>query len=247
MALADRRIMTFDVVGTLIDFEAGILGCLRGIVDPAGKDLPDLTLLAAFARAEDAQQHVSPATPFTQMLNPIYERMATEFGLPRGNGEADRLAASMPEWPAFTDATDGLARLRARYRLVALTNADNWALEHMSRTLGDPFDDRVTAEDVGATSPTRRSLRTAAVAKASTATPSRTSSTSRKASTTTSALQSASASRSAGSSAGGASRAWARRHRRRPSSPPTTTSPALPSSSRPSRRSPDGIAPVRVC
>ena len=121
MALADRRILTFDVVGTLIDFEAGILGCLRGIVDPAGKDLPDLTLLAAFARAEDAQQHVSPATPFTQMLNPIYERMATEFGLPRGHalGAADGPSrygthqspshpsrASMkrgpfPMWPAF--------------------------------------------------------------------------------------------------------------------------------------------------
>ena len=107
MALADRRILTFDVVGTLIDFEAGILGCLRGIVDPAGKDLPDLTLLAAFARAEDAQQHVSPATPFTQMLNPIYERMASALGLPRGNGEADRLAASIPEWPASpTRSTD---------------------------------------------------------------------------------------------------------------------------------------------
>jgi putative hydrolase of the HAD superfamily len=87
------------------------------------------------------------------MLNPIYERMASALGLPRGNGEADRLAASIPEWPAFTDAIDGLARLRARYRLVALTNADNWALEHMSRTLGDPFDDRVTAEDVGANKP----------------------------------------------------------------------------------------------
>jgi putative hydrolase of the HAD superfamily len=153
MALADRRILTFDVVGTLIDFEAGILGCLRGIVERAGKDVPDPTLLAAFARAEDAQQHVSPAMPFTQMLNPIYERLAGELGLPRGNGDADRLAASIPQWPAFTDATDGLAALGARYRLVALTNADNWALEHMSRTLGDPFDDRVTAEDVGANKP----------------------------------------------------------------------------------------------
>src|SRR4051794_14066496 len=116
MALADRRILTFDVVGTLIDFEAGILGGLGGSVAPAGNALPDLPLLAASARAEDAQQHVSPATPFTQMLNPIYERMASELGLPRGNGEADRLAASIPERPPFPDATDGLARLRARYR-----------------------------------------------------------------------------------------------------------------------------------
>jgi putative hydrolase of the HAD superfamily len=153
MALVDRRVLTFDVVGTLIDFEAGILGCLRGIVDEDGKHVPDATLLAAFARAEDLQQQASPAMPFTQMLHPIYKRMARELGLPDGSGEADRLAASIPEWPAFDDAVDGLARLRTRFRLVALTNADNWALEHMSRTLGQPFDDRVTAEDVGVNKP----------------------------------------------------------------------------------------------
>jgi putative hydrolase of the HAD superfamily len=153
MALADRRILTFDVVGTLIDFEAGILACLRGIVDPTREDLSAPMLLAAFATAEDAQQQVSPEMPFTQMLGPIYERMAGELGLPLENGEANRLAASVPDWPAFPDAVGGLASLGARYRLVALTNADNWALAHMSRTLGDPFDDRITAEDVGANKP----------------------------------------------------------------------------------------------
>lgn len=234
-ALADRRILTFDVVGTLIDFEAGILACLRESVGRAGREPSDLTLLDAFARAEDAQQHASPQMPFTQMLHPIYEQIASELGLPREHGEADQPAASIPEWPAFPDAIDGLAKLGARYRLVALTNADNWALEHMSRTLGDPFDDRVTAEDVGANKPDpqvfaycrgRQSVHGYALA-----------STSRRASTTTSARPSASASRSAGSSAGGASRARARRPRRRPSPSPTTTSRASPSSSRRSKRS----------
>jgi putative hydrolase of the HAD superfamily len=153
MALADRRILTFDVVGTLIDFEAGILDCLREIVRPTGRDLSAPMVLAAFAAAEDAQQLLAPAMPFTQMLAPIYERMAGELGLPLEHGEADRLAASIPDWPAFPDAVGALASLGARYRLVALTNADNWALEHMSRTLGDPFDDRVTAQDVGANKP----------------------------------------------------------------------------------------------
>lgn len=91
--------------------------------------------------------------PFTQMLRPIYERIAGELGLPLEDDEPDRLVSSVPEWPASPDAVDGLAKLGARYRLVALTNADNWALDHMSRTLGDPFDDRVTAEDVGANKP----------------------------------------------------------------------------------------------
>ncbi len=91
--------------------------------------------------------------PFTQMLHPIYERMASELGLPRKNGEASLLAASIPEWPAFSDSVEGLAKLGAHFRLVALTNADEWALECMSQTLGQPFDDRITAEEVGANKP----------------------------------------------------------------------------------------------
>lgn len=37
--------------------------------------------------------------------------------------------------------------------MVALTNADNWALEQMTVTPGEPFHDAVTAEDVGVTKP----------------------------------------------------------------------------------------------
>jgi putative hydrolase of the HAD superfamily len=34
-----------------------------------------------------------------------------------------------------------------------MTNSSNWALSHFSRTLGQPFDDTVTAEDVGRSKP----------------------------------------------------------------------------------------------
>lgn len=54
----------------------------------------------------------------------------------------------MTDWPAFPDAVEGMKALRKRFRLVALTNADNWAYEQFSATLDHPFDDKVTAEDV---------------------------------------------------------------------------------------------------
>jgi putative hydrolase of the HAD superfamily len=37
---------------------------------------------------------------------------------------------------------EALEELGRRYRLVAVTNADAWALEHMSTNMGDPFQDR---------------------------------------------------------------------------------------------------------
>lgn len=147
MSLSGIRVLTFDVVGTLIDFEAGILACLRPMTR-AG----DAELLESFARAEDIQQHLTPEMPFTQMLTPIYRRMAGELGLP---DRAD-LRGSIPHWPAFPDAALALRTLGRRFRLVALTNADNWALRHMAVTLGSPFDDAVTAEDVGVNKPDPR-------------------------------------------------------------------------------------------
>ena len=150
------RVLTFDVVGTLIDFEQGIVECLREVAGAAGTRLDDEQALAAFAAAEDEQQRLTPEMPFTQMLTPIYRRLAPELGLPVSDEDSDALRRSIPRWPAFPDAVEGLAGLGRRYRLVALTNADNWALRHMAATLGDPFHDAVTAEDVGVNKPDPR-------------------------------------------------------------------------------------------
>ena len=135
------KLLTFDVVGTLIDFEKGIVTFFNEI----GCDAP--TVLETFGKAERQQQLETPEMPFTQMLEPIYDRIAQSLNLPKKYGPDFR--GSIERWPAFPDSVEALRRLGSRYRLVALTNADNWALEHMARTLGDPFDDTVTCEDVG--------------------------------------------------------------------------------------------------
>ena len=147
------RWLSFDVVGTLIDFEAGIVDCVQGIAATAGVEVSDQRVLECFAAAEDEQQQLTPQLPFTQMLDPVYHRMAAQLKLPTGLEARAALRASIPNWPAFPDAVDALAELGGRYRMVALTNADNWALAHMATTLGNPFHDTVTAEDVGLNKP----------------------------------------------------------------------------------------------
>ncbi|TCK22545.1 HAD-IA family hydrolase [Pseudonocardia endophytica] len=129
------RALTFDVVGTLIDFETGLLDAAR----PSSSH----DFLAAFGDAEGEQQRLTPEMPFPAMLDPISERL----------GLASSLRSSVVDWPAFDDAPAALAELGRRYRLVALTNADRAATAAMSSTLGDPFDDVVTAEDVGVNKP----------------------------------------------------------------------------------------------
>lgn len=154
--LTAYRWLSFDVVGTLIDFERGILDFIEEIARITGTDLRPRQVLESFGRAEGEQQRLTPELPFTQMLEPIYQRVAGELGLPTAEEYGVALRESIRTWPAFPDVPEALAELGRRYRLVALTNADDWALKQMAATLGDPFDDAVTAEDVGVNKPDPR-------------------------------------------------------------------------------------------
>jgi putative hydrolase of the HAD superfamily len=153
MTLGDHKILTFDVVGTLIDFETGIVDYIRRIAERAGVCANDEGILLEFAKAEAAEHERTPGLPFTNMLAPSYRTMAAKLGLPTGEAESEGLRLSIPRWPAFPDSIEAMKRLRQRFRLVAITNSDNWALGHFARTLEEPFDYKVTAEDVGTCKP----------------------------------------------------------------------------------------------
>ncbi len=147
------RILTFDIVGTLIDFERGLLDSWHEQVDIASLGISDGQLLEAFARAEDIQHELTPNMPWGDMLEPVYRRMAEELGLPCTDEIAAAPRASIPAWPAFPDSIAALKRLGENHRLVAITNGGRWAARQMAATLGEPFDDIVTVEDVGANKP----------------------------------------------------------------------------------------------
>ena len=145
MSLTDRKVLTFDVVGTLIDFETGILE----YVQAKNKTISTHKILEAYAVAEDRQHHETPRLPFPSMMAPMYREMAEKLGLPNAEEDVQGFRLSIPRWPAFPDAIAALKSLRKRFRLVAMTNSDNWALAHFAKTLEQPFDDLVTAEEVG--------------------------------------------------------------------------------------------------
>lgn len=153
MTLEGTKILTFDVVGTLIDFEAGIVKYIRGVAERAGVQADDETILLSYGKAEGIEHERTPGLPFPAMMAPAYRAMAAELGLPIDEASVEGFRLSIPDWPAFPDSVEALGRLRKRFRLVAMTNSDNWALGHFARTLEQPFDDTVTAEDVGTCKP----------------------------------------------------------------------------------------------
>ena len=148
--------LTFDVVGTVIDFETGILEWWRPHLEGQGIRIDDAGILAAFAEAEDRLQRQRPDLPFTDMLPLIYRDLAETWALNGGEEAAGDFQSSIAHWPAFPDSEEALRTLSQHFRLVAMTNADAWATRAMNRTVGNLFDDQVTCDEVGVNKPDQR-------------------------------------------------------------------------------------------
>jgi len=152
----DFDTLTFDVVGTLVDFETGILDWFRPTLRAQGISKADDEILATFAAIEDEYQKEAPEKTFTEMLPLIYGAMASEWGMEHSHEAAEGFRDSIRSWPPFPDTIEALEELGERYRLVAVTNADSWALEHMSANMKEPFEERITCDEVGVSKPSPR-------------------------------------------------------------------------------------------
>ena len=151
MSFQDYKLLTFDVVGTLIDFETGVLAAVRRISGKAPAQLSDDAIFESYKRGRDAHYERSSAA-----MAHVYVHLARELGLPADEAAGATFQASVFQWPAFADSAEALRRLRRRFRLVAMTNADRSAFSFYSHTLGNPFHDSVTADEAGCAKPDPR-------------------------------------------------------------------------------------------
>ena len=148
--------LTFDVYGTLIDWEPTILRSLRELTEGAGLDVTDAALLDGFDRARAHYQALSPARAYPRVLRSAYAYVADEHGLALDPAAQRRFGDSVPEWLPYDDSVAALARLAAGFTLGALTNMDEASFAESHARLGDCFDVVVTAERAGAYKPSLR-------------------------------------------------------------------------------------------
>jgi 2-haloacid dehalogenase len=151
--LTDFDALSFDCYGTLIDWEAGILAVLRPWAARSGLDLTDEELLTSYSAQEARAEAEHPTDLYPQILARSLRGVGAHLGAPVSDADAQALAGSVPDWPAFPDSADALARLAARYRLVILSNVDRASFAGSSARLGVTFTAVVTAQDVGSYKP----------------------------------------------------------------------------------------------
>jgi 2-haloalkanoic acid dehalogenase type II len=151
--LSDFDAVTFDVYGTLIDWEPAIVDFWRRWAGRNGVAAPGQDLLMAFDTARAQIQKERPAHLYPEVLRRCFDRVSAAFGVAADAAEREAFAATPHHWPAYSDSHAGLTALQARARIGALSNIDNASLESSCRKLGFRFDIIVTAERVGAYKP----------------------------------------------------------------------------------------------
>ena len=66
------------------------------------------------------------------------------------SGQIDEFMKSYQELSPFQDALDGLFRLKRKYKLVMLSNGEQWYLEHLANSqIGIEFQEIISAQSVG--------------------------------------------------------------------------------------------------
>lgn len=152
--LSEFQALTFDVYGTIINWEPEIAAFLGSWTASEGLEKSESELLSLYDRLRQPIQHERPAHRYPEVLRRTLDAMATALscGLPADlRSQFGDIAGTHKPFP---DARDALLQLQQRGLLLgALSNIDDASFATMTQTLGVTFDVVVTAQRVGAYKP----------------------------------------------------------------------------------------------
>ena len=149
--------LSFDCYGTLIDWESGILGYLRPLLQSRSCYSSDDEILNLYSEFEPRAQS-GDYRPYREVLGGVVRDFARELHFDVTGAEAAGLANSIRDWQPFADTVPGLRRLHSRYKLAILSNIDDDLFAYSAQTLEVPFDCVITAQQVGSYKPSLRNF-----------------------------------------------------------------------------------------
>ena len=163
------RCVTLDGYGTLLDRERGLReallavpalgrsGNLAGRIVSRSEEIEHGLIVSApdmpDADAPEERYESLPYRPYAEILAESLLLAARDLGCPLTAENAVAAAGSMPRWPLFPDAERALARIRERFPIGLLANAEEDVLAEAISRIGVPFDLVVSAEKVGSYKP----------------------------------------------------------------------------------------------
>lgn len=147
--MSEKRWVTFDCFGTLVDWRHGIATGIELVAPGKGWQLLDV-----YNRHEPEVQRENPGMRYSDVLTEALKRTAAEARIELAEDDTHALTAGVPFWPVFPGTRQALRELQeSGWNLALLTNCDRVIIGETQRRLRIQFDAIVTAEDSGAYKP----------------------------------------------------------------------------------------------
>lgn len=146
------KAITFDVYGTLIDWEGEIRKFCKKVLDARG--ITSVTPYQMQQRWELLQfEYIKVYRPYRQVLKDTLAMTCQYFGFDYTEEECIAFAESMAHWEAFPDTVEAMKEIRKYTKCIMLTNTDKDIAPATLANAGIEVDGIITAEDVGCYKP----------------------------------------------------------------------------------------------
>jgi 2-haloacid dehalogenase len=146
------EIFTFDCYGTLINWEDGILGCMRRILTAHDKNIDDAAILQLYgdfeARAEQGEYRL-----YRDVLEYVVQQFGAQLGFTPTEQEVRSLPDSLPYWKPWPDTVTALREMKNRFRTAIISNVDDDLFAATQPQLRVEFDQVITAQQAKAYKP----------------------------------------------------------------------------------------------
>ena len=143
----DIKWVTFDVYGTLIDWEKGVLEAFQKEADRDGFSLDKNSLIAMF---HETTQEIEGGSYelYAEVLRRSAVKIAEKLEWPLEPSRAGFLPDSVHRWPAFREANPNIARFVKKFPTGLISNVDDKLLGQTRRHINHDYELVVTAQQV---------------------------------------------------------------------------------------------------
>lgn len=153
------KALAFDVFGTVLDLGAGLTPPLARFLQEKGTRKSATQLWAQWRHRQRLEQYQDTLLMLGHSGYLEAARRALVYTLRMNRVEASpaevhQLMESWKDLLPYADVTEGLNRLKGRYRIVALSNGDAWFLDHLVHNrIRFDFDTVISVDSVGVFKP----------------------------------------------------------------------------------------------
>ena len=143
----DISFVTFDVYGTLIDWETGAYDAFRAEADRDGFTIEREELIPLFY---DVQRQIQAGSYelYAEVLRRTAVQIANTLGWPLEPSRAGFLPDSVQRWPPFKETNPALKSVAKKHKIGLISNIDDKLLGQTRRHIPLDFDLVVTAQQV---------------------------------------------------------------------------------------------------